>query len=114
MKFRECDQRQKKAWKNVKYAASDYIFGLMNGCLDNPKDSDAYKDYMDTLSNLPYLINVVYAEAITNVYDEGSCSFGVGAAAFIKDIRFCGKDFIMKVVTQFCTKYQKEALDELK
>lgn len=114
MKFSECDQRQKKAWRNVKYAASDFIFGQMNGCLDNPEDSEEYKNYMDALSNLEYLINVVYAEAITNVYDEGSCSFGAGAAAFIKDIRFCGKEFIMKVVILYCTKYQKEALDQLK
>ena len=113
MKFSECNARQKKAWRNVKYAASDYIFGLMNGCLDNPKDSATYKDYMDALSDLSGLSDAVYGEAITNVYDEGSCSFGVGAAAYMKDIRFCGKEFIMKVTTHYYKKYQQEALDGL-
>ena len=113
MKFAECNAKQKKAWKNVKYAASDYIFGLMNGCLDNPKDSTMYKDYMDGITDLDGLISTVYDEAITNVYDEGYCAFGAGAQAHIRDIRFCGKDFIMGLVTRYCTKYQQEALDTL-
>lgn len=114
MKFSECNARQIKAWKNIKYAASDYIFGMMNGCLDNPKDSKEYKDYMDGLTDLENLISTVYKEAITNVYEEGCCSFGAGAEAYIRDIRFCGKEFIMQVVTHYCKKYQQEALDDLK
>lgn len=113
MKFSECNARQKKAWKNIKWAASDYIFGMMNGCLDNQKDSQEYKDYMDGLQDLESIISIVYQESITNIYDEGSCSFGDGAESYMKDIRFCGKGFLMDIVKKYCKKYQTEALEGL-
>lgn len=113
MKFSECNTRQKKAWKNIKWAASDYIFGIMNGCLDNARESQSYKDYMDCLQDLDSIIETVYHESITNMYDEGSCSFGAGAENYLKDIRFCGKEFLMNLVTQYCKKYQIEALEQL-
>lgn len=113
MKFSECDMRQKKAWKNIKWAASDYIFGIMNGCLDNSEDSPSYKDYMNGLQDLDGIIETVYSESITNVYDEGSCSFGIGAESYLKDIRFCGKEFLMNLVKKYCKKFQAEALEQL-
>jgi len=113
MKYSECTMRQKKAWRNVKYAAGDYIGGLENGCLDSPKDSSDYRDYLSALRDLEGLIETVYDAAITNVYDEGSCCFGKDAELFIKDIRFCGKDFIMRVVSHYCTKFQAEALSAI-
>lgn len=113
MKYSECNSHQKKAWRNAKFAASDYIFGLMNGCLDSPKDGPEYKSYFAMLNDIDALITVVYTEAITAVYCDGSCSFGLSAEAYIKDIRFCGKGFLTKVVTLYCKKYQAEALSSL-
>lgn len=113
MKFKDCTVRQKKAWKNVKYAAQDYIFGIENGCNDNSKESKEYKDYMDALIDLDSLKDVVYHEAITNVYDEGFCGFGGDAQSYMKDIRFCGKEFIMRLVNKYCTEFRLEAFGNL-
>ncbi len=113
MKFSECNMRQKKAWRNIKYAAIDLIFGLENGCTDNPVDSEAYRDYLKDLRNLEALKATVYHESITSIYDEGFVGFGAGAESYLKDIRFCGKEFLMKLVTKYCTKFQTEALSNL-
>lgn len=113
MKYAECNERQKKAWKNIKHAASDYIFGLLNGCFDNDEGSDEYKDYKAALDDLDGLITAVYNESLTTVYTDGGCAFGPGAESYLKDIRFCGKEFLMKVVTHYCKKYQQEALADL-
>lgn len=114
MTYAECNERQKKAWKNIKHAASDYIFGLLNGCFDNDEGSEAYQDYKAALDNLEGLIEAVYKEGTTSIYTSGGCSFGPGAESYLKDIRFCGKDFLMKVTTHYCKKYQREALEDLK
>lgn len=113
MKYAECNERQKKAWKNIKHAASDYIFGLVNGCFDNDEDSVAYKDYKATLDNLDGLIEAVYKEGTTTIYTGGGVFFGASAESYLKDIRFCGKEFLMSVATYYCKKYQQEALADL-
>lgn len=113
MRYADCNARQKKAWKNIKHAASDYIFGLVNGCLDSDESSEDYRDYKQALENLDGLIDAVYHEAITTVYTGSGCCFGAGAESYLKDVRFCGKDFLMRVVTHYCKKYQQEALAEI-
>lgn len=114
MKFSECNARQKKAWINIKNAASDYIFGLVNGCLDNSPDSEEYNDYRQGLEDLNDIIETVYNEAITTIYTGGGgCFSGKGAESQLKDIRFCGKEFLMRVTTYYCKKFQQEALDEI-
>lgn len=114
MKYVECNYRQKKAWKNIKHAASDYIFGLLNGCLDSDKNSDEYKDYKAALDDLDGLVETVYKEGTTTIYTYGGgCLFGDEVENYLKDIRFCGKEFLMKVATHYCKKYQQEALAEL-
>lgn len=59
------------------------------------------------------LIGVVYKEAISAVYGGDFISFNSQAKAYINDIKFCGKEFLMKLATQFCEQYQKEALADL-
>lgn len=110
MKFSEMNAKQKKATMNIKYAASDIIFGLMNGCFDNEEDSQQYKDYYNELTDTNGLINTVYYEGTTNIYGDCYCSFGKDAQKAIKDIRFCGKDFLMMIVKHYVKKYQAEAL----
>lgn len=113
MKFSEMNEKQKKAIRNIKYAAIDHIFGLQNGCFDSEKDSQEYKDYYNELTDTDSLISTVYYLAITNEYGAGYCSFGKRAQAYIKDIRFCGKEFLMMIVKHYVKKYQSEALAEL-
>ena len=110
----EYNQKQRKADKNIEGAAGDYIFGLMNACLDNDKDSEEYKDYYNALLDLEGLKNVVYVEGTTTVYDEGFIGGSKWAESYLKDIRFCGKEFLEERVAYWCEKYQKEALDELR
>lgn len=113
-KFSECNDREKKAWKNIKNAAADYIFGLQNGCFDNEADSIEYHNYKEGLENYNELVNVVYNEALTTIYTGGGgCFFGEGAERFLLDIRFCGKEFLMEVTEHFVKKYQAEALAEI-
>jgi hypothetical protein len=50
---------------------------------------------------------------MTCVCDEGFVGFGGGAEKYLKDIRFCGKEFLMKVVNKYCTEFQSEALSNL-
>ncbi|MBR0198575.1 MAG: hypothetical protein IJQ42_00230 [Oscillospiraceae bacterium] len=33
--------------------------------------------------------------ATTDVYDDGSCCFSHAAASYLKDIRFCGREWLM-------------------
>lgn len=98
MKFNEMNARQKKAFKNIKYADYDLIGGLENGTLDNAEGSQAYSDYMAALNNHEYLVNEIYHMATTDIYDEGSVRSGPGAVSYMKDIRFCGKDWLMEQV----------------
>lgn len=111
--YKEMNKKEQKAYKNIKWAANDYIFGLENGCFDTEKGSEQYNDYYAQLNDLESLINIVYGEATSAVYDEGGVSFNEQAQAYIKDIRFCGKEFLMEVTRYFCEKFQKEALADL-
>lgn len=114
MKYSECNEKQKKAWRNIKNAASDYIFGLANGCFDSDPHSSEYANYRAALENLDGLIDAVYGEAITTVYaGGGACCFGAAAESYLRDIRFCGKEFLMKVTAHYCKKYQAEALGDI-
>lgn len=111
--YKECNAREKKAWNNIKYAAEDYIFSLQSGCFDNAKGSQLYNDCYARLKDLNGLIEKVYGEALSAHYGEGFTDGSASAIEYIKDIRFCGKEFLMEVVTHFCTMYQSEALADL-
>lgn len=111
--YKEMNAKERKAYNNIKWAANDYIFGLENGCFDTEKGSQQYNDYYNSLNDLESLINIVYGEALSAVYCEGGTFGGAEAVAYIKDIRFCGKEFLMEVTRHFCEKFQKEALEDL-
>lgn len=114
IKYEECDARQRKAYKNFKNAAVDYIYGLENGCFDNEENSQEYQSYLNALQDLEGLIGVVYSEAISTVYTEdGMITGNRYAKAMLQDIRFCGKEFLMQLATQFCEQFQKEVLTDL-
>lgn len=96
MRLADCNARQKKAYTNIFHAANWLIGGLENAVSDNPEGSPEHESAKAQLADHEGLVNQVYDAAITDVYAEGACFFGNGAASFLKDIRFCGKDWLME------------------
>ena len=96
MKLAECNARQKKAFRNIYHASSWLLGGLENTMLDNPEGSQEYESAKALLADHAALVEELYRMATTEVYDEGSCSFSKSAASFLKDIRFCGRAWLME------------------
>ena len=95
MKYAECNARQKKAFKNIFHASNWLLGGLENTMLDYPEGSEEYERAKATLANHDGLVAELYSMATTDVYDDGSCCFSQAANSYIKDIRFCGKEWLM-------------------
>lgn len=98
MKYSECNERQKKAFRNIKFAADWIIGGLENTLLDEPEDSEEYKSAKAQLDDHEALVDEIYNAAITDIYEEGSVAFGGNAERTLRDIRFCGKEWLMERV----------------
>ena len=96
MKYSECNARQKKAFRNIKFACDWLIGGLENTMLDNLEDSAEYKSAQAKLNDHEALVDELYDMAITDIYDDGCMSFGSAAEKYLKDIRFCGKTWLME------------------
>ena len=96
MKFAECNARQQKAYLNILYASNWLLGGLENTMLDNPEGSEEYENAKATLADHEGLVNELYRMATTELYDEESCCFNQAAASYLKDIRFCGREWLME------------------
>lgn len=96
MKYADCNARQKKAFRNILHASNWLLGGLENALLDNLEDSEEYQSAKAQLADHDGLVNELYSMATTEVYDEGSCCFNQAAASYLKDIRFCGKAWLME------------------
>lgn len=96
MKIADMNAREKKAFKNILHAANDLIGGLENIMMDYPEDSEEYKNAELELADHDGLVTWLYTEATTTIYDEGACFFGKAAEAYLKDIRFFGKDWLIE------------------
>jgi len=98
MKYSEMNDRQKKAYKNIKYAAYNLI-GTLENSLSDYDESDDYYQYADEMLNdHDALVNEVYDMATTGYYREGFEGFGPQYEEMVRDIRFCGKEFLMSLV----------------
>ena len=95
MKLSECNARQKKAFVNIKHAANWIIGGLENCLYDYAETDKAYISAYNRLHDHEALVERVYSEAITSVYSDGCMRFGADAERVLKDIRFCGKDWLI-------------------
>ena len=104
MKYSELNERQKKAFRNIVAAANFLIGSLENELLDYPKGSDGYKWAVDRLADHETLVKELYDEAIGTIYVDGGCYFGEAAEKYLKDIRFCGKEWLMRVCDKRITK----------
>lgn len=96
MKVADMNARQKKAFYNIYWAAQHLLGGLENTLLDYSEDSDEYKSADETLKNHKLLVNRLYEMATTAVYGEGFCGFGKQYQMAIRDINFCGKEWLME------------------
>lgn len=96
MKYSELNERQKKAFKNIKYAAYDLLGGLENTLLDYPEDSKEYKSAKALLDDHDELVKEIYRYATSAIYEDGACWGGKYAERMIRDINFCGKEFLMQ------------------
>lgn len=99
--------KQKKAVRNIKYCANDQ-WQFVNSWYD-----ERCEDARAFMMNPDELFATIYAESLDNIYDEGMCSFGGGAKSYLKDIRFCGKEFLQKVALYYTAKLLKEAVPEV-
>lgn len=96
MKLAECNAKQRKAFLNIYHAANWIIGGLENTLLDYEEDSEEYKAAYDRLHDHEGLVNEIYEAAINDYYDDGCACYNDTAKRYLKDIRFCGKDWLME------------------
>lgn len=97
MKVSEMNGREKKAFYNVYHAAKWIIGGLEDTLNDFEEGTAEHESAKATLMNHDGLVKVLYGEATTSVYSVGGHFFGTGAERYLRDIRFCGKDFLMDI-----------------
>ena len=104
MKISEMNAQQKKAFYNIRNAADYLIGGLENTMMDYPEDSEEYREAKATLEDHAFLVNQIYDLALTEIFTEGANIFGRAAEAYLKDIRFFGKEWLMERVEKQVTK----------
>lgn len=96
MKLSECNARQRKAFLNVYHACNWIVGGLENTMEDFGKDSEEYKDAEARLNDREGLMENIYDAVITDVYTDGAMMWGANMERYMRDIRFCGKAWIME------------------
>ena len=96
MKYSEMNYRQKKAYANIYHALNWLLGGLENTLQDYDEESEEYREAKAQLDDHAGLVETVYDMASTDIYGPGSCYFGAGARSFLRDIRFCGREWLME------------------
>jgi len=88
---------QKQAYINIKHAANALIGGIENITYDYPEDSEAYKEAVRRLNDHDGLVKELYITATTEIHRDGFCCFDKRACAQeLRNINFCGKDWLME------------------
>ena len=105
--LKELDMKQRKAQQNIKYCANDQ-WQYVNSWYD--ERNEKARAFM---LNPRQLFDTIYSESLENVYEEGGCYFGRGASAYMKDIRFCGKEFLQKVALYYTAKLLEDSIVEV-
>lgn len=104
MKVADMNERQKRAFYNVKHAAHDLLGGLENTLLDYPEDSAEYRSAKALLDDHDALVKELYCRATSAVYGDGAVWFGKSAERTIRDINFCGKEWLLERCERRVTK----------
>lgn len=103
----ELNLRQKKAIRNIKYCANDQ-WQFVNSWYDEKSE-----DAREFMLNPRALFNTIYSESLENVYGDGYCIFKSGAVSYLKDIRFCGKQFLQKVTFYYLLVLLEESVSKV-
>lgn len=105
MKVSEMNQREKKAFYNIKHAANNLLGGLENTLLDYEENEPEYISAKALLENHDRLVTELYEMATTAIYGEGYCCFNPAAVQKeLRDINFCGKAWLMERCEKRITK----------
>jgi len=104
---KDLDYKQKLAAKNIKWAANDQ-WQFVNGWYDEKEQS-----YREVFLNVEHLFNDIYKSMLTDIYDEGSVSFGPNVKSYLKHIKFCGKKFLEPVTFYYTVRLLEDALPEI-
>lgn len=105
--LKELNYKQKLARKNIKWAANDE-WQFVNGWYDEKEQS-----YREVFLNVEHLFNDIYKSMLTDIYNEGSVSFGPDVKSYLKHIKFCGKKFLEPVTFYYTAKLLEDALPEI-
>lgn len=105
--FKEMNEREKKAYNNMKYAMYDFTGLWENTLLDEPEDSEEYQKAYNILHDIKTLKENIYEYGTTNYYiqDRFGGYMTISDERVIKDIRFCGKEFLMDCIDTILDKY---------
>lgn len=95
--------RQLKAIMNIKHAAN-WLIGGMENCVSDFGNEPEGIQAKEELANHEMLVNEVYDMAISDIYNDGAMYFGEGAKKYLKDVRFCGKDWLMEICDKIVKK----------
>lgn len=99
--------RHRKAIRNIRYCANDQ-WGYVNSWLDH-RDESARAYVM----NARELFDTIYDESLKNVYDEGSVHFGSHCESYLKEIKFCGKNFLQRVCLYYTAALLEDSIWEV-
>lgn len=101
------DERQQKAIHNIKWCANTQ-WEHVNSWYD------CRDEYARELMMSPRkLFAMIYNDSLENYYSEGSISTGRRAQMYMKDIRFCGREFLQKVAFYFTVELLEECVPEV-
>lgn len=105
MKTTEMNARERKAFYNVKHAADELLGGLENTLCDSEPESEEYKKANDLLNDHDKLVTTLYEMATTAIYQTGMTCFNKETCKKeLRDINFCGREWIMERCEKRITK----------
>lgn len=103
MKFNEMNKRQQKAFVNIAHAANFLVGGLENDAMNGDEKS------IELLENHEWLVNELYRMSTTSLYGNGYVCFDEKTVQKeLRDINFCGKEWLMERCEKRISKLEKE------
>lgn len=94
MKYSEMDARQKKAFRNI-VGACDNIVGELENTVSDCAGEEWADNAQALLDDHEKLVERIYEAVISEIHEAGRIQFGAGVERVLKDIRFCGKEWLV-------------------